>query len=144
MDESEELREFMKSPLFRREDQMTSIDAIARKSGLEPVFANTLGLMAAKRRLSSVRSMIGAFKVLLAEERDEASAEVTSARKLSDAERKSLKTMLARKLGREVSLQEKLDETLIGGLIVRIGSTLIDSSVRGKLARYQNAMKEAR
>jgi F-type H+-transporting ATPase subunit delta len=140
--ESEDLRDLISSPVYTRADQAAALRTISARMGLGQEVSNTLGVMAANRRLFVLPRMIEAVKGLIAEARGEVSAEVTSARPLTDAQRKELAHTLREKVGRDVKLQERVDEGLIGGLVVRVGSRMIDTSIRSKLAKLQNAMKE--
>ena len=134
--------EFLKSPLVGHKEQSAVMAAISKKAKFEQELTNTLALMADKRRLPVVSHMIEAFKVLAAEERNEIVAEVTSAAKLSAAQSKTLAASLKAKMGKSVTLQTTIDESLIGGLVVKMGSIMIDSSVKGRLSKLHNAMKE--
>jgi F-type H+-transporting ATPase subunit delta len=98
--------------------------------------------MAANRRLFVLPRMIEVMKAMFAEGRGEVTAEVTSARPLDDGQRRALEETLRENVGRKVKLDETVDERLIGGLVVKVGSRMIDTSIRSKLARMQNAMKE--
>jgi F-type H+-transporting ATPase subunit delta len=140
--ESADLRAMIHSPVHTREEQMRAIAAIAGRMGLGAEVANTLGLMAHNRRLFVLPAMIEQIKALIAQERGEVTAEVASARPLTDAQTAALADTLKASVGRDVTLRTTVDESLIGGLVVRVGSRMIDTSVRSKLAALQNAMKE--
>ncbi len=140
--ESADLRDLISSPVYSRADQAAALKTVASRMDLGPELSNTLGVMAANRRLFVVPRMLEAVKGLIAESRGEVSAEVVSARPLTDAQRDELARTLREKVGREVKLDERVDEGLIGGLVVRVGSLMIDTSIRSKLARLHNAMKE--
>jgi F-type H+-transporting ATPase subunit delta len=142
MVESPDLSGMMNSPIYTREDQGRAIGAIARSMGLGPVLANTLGLMAQNRRLFVVPDLIRQLKGLLAAHRGEVTAEVTSARPLDKAQTEALAERLKASIGKEVKIAVTVDESLIGGLVVKVGSRMIDTSIRSKLASLQNAMKE--
>ena len=139
---SEDLRGVIASPVISREDQGRVIAAIGAKLGLNPLTANTLALMADKRRLFVLPQFLAELGSLIAAEKGEITAEVTSAAKLSAAQAKKLAETLKAKVGKTVKLNATVDESLIGGLIVKLGSTMIDTSVKSKLASLQNAMKE--
>ncbi|MFN3824246.1 MAG: F0F1 ATP synthase subunit delta [Pseudorhodobacter sp.] len=139
---SADLRDLIASPIYSREDQGKAIAAIAGKMGLSTLVANTLALMASKRRLFVVPQMIAALRDLISAEKGEVTAEVTSAVKLSPAQAKELAATLKARVGKDVKLKTAVDESLIGGLVVKLGSTMIDTSVKAKLAALQNAMKE--
>ncbi len=142
LEESPELRGMIGSPVFSREDQGNAIKAIAARMDLGPAVANTLGLMAANRRLFVVPALIAQVKALIADERGEMTAEVTAARPLSEEQTQALAQTLRDSVGKDVKLEVTIDESLIGGLVVRVGSRMIDSSIRSKLAHLQNVMKE--
>ena len=139
---SADLRDVITSPLYSREDQARAIAAIAAKMKLSTLVANTLALMASKRRLFVVPHMIASLRDMISAEKGEVTAEVTSAVKLSAAQAKELAATLKARVGKDVKLKTAVDETLIGGLVVKLGSTMIDTSVKAKLAALQNAMKE--
>ena len=139
---SEDLRNMIGSPVVSREDQGKAIAAIGAKLGLSALTANTLALMADKRRLFVLPQFLAELGSLIAAEKGEITAEVTSAAKLSAAQAKKLAETLKAKVGKTVKLNATVDESLIGGLIVKLGSTMIDTSVKSKLASLQNAMKE--
>jgi F-type H+-transporting ATPase subunit delta len=140
--ESADLRDMLASPVFTREDQGNAIAAIAAKMGLGPIVANTLGLMAQNRRLFVVPGVVAQLKALIAAERGEVTAEVRSAKPLTKAQSEALSAKLKASVGREVKLDVTVDESLIGGLVVKVGSRMIDTSIRAKLARLQNVMRE--
>jgi F-type H+-transporting ATPase subunit delta len=139
---SADLRAMIASPVISREDQSKVIAAIAAKMGLSALMANTLALMADKRRLFVLPQFLTALTDLIAEEKGEVTAEVTAARALSAAQSKKLAETLKARVGKTVKLKTTVDESLIGGLVVKLGSTMIDTSVKAKLAALQNAMKE--
>ena len=142
MAESPELRGMFASPIFTREDQGKAVMALAARMGLGPEVANTLGLMAQNRRLFVLPGLIAQLKALIADHRGEVTAEVTSARPLNDAQVADLAGTLKKNVGKDVSLKVTVDESLIGGLVVKVGSRMIDTSIRSRLAALQNAMKE--
>jgi F-type H+-transporting ATPase subunit delta len=139
---SPELGVMIGSPVVAREDQANAMAAIAAKMGLSAVMSNTIALMASKRRLFVLPQLIANLRARIAEEKGEVTAEVTSASAMSAAQVKALAASLKAKVGKDVKLQTSVDESLIGGLIVKLGSTMIDTSVKAKLAALQNAMKE--
>jgi len=139
---SADLNALIASPVYTRADQAKAIAAIAAKMGLSPLSANTLALMASKRRLFVLPHLTKIVQDKISEEKGEVTAEVTSAVKLSAAQAKSLAATLKASVGKDVKLKTAVDESLIGGLIVKLGSTMIDTSVKAKLAALQNAMKE--
>lgn len=142
LDGSDELRAAISSPVYTREEQGAAIGAICAKSGVDPLTTNTLGLMAAKRRLFALPQLIAALRALIAAEKGEVTAEVTSAKALTDSQAAALTETLKARFGKDIQLNTAVDESLIGGLIVKVGSKMIDTSIRAKLANLQNAMKE--
>ncbi len=141
---SPELQRLVKSPVFSADDQLRAISALLQKAGITGVVANFIRLAAKNRRLFAVPDMIREFRKLVARHRGEVSAEVTSAEALSDKHIALLKQVLAEKLGKDVELEHKIDPSLIGGLIVRVGSRMIDTSLKTKLNSLKLAMKEVR
>ena len=139
---SADLRAMIASPVISREDQGRAIAAIAGKMGLGALMSNTLALMAAKRRLFVLPELLTALADLIAAEKGEVTAEVTASRALTAAQSKKLAETLKVRVGKTVKLKTTVDESLIGGLVVKLGSTMIDTSVKAKLAALQNAMKE--
>jgi F-type H+-transporting ATPase subunit delta len=139
---SADLRDVIASPILKREEQGRAIAAIGAKLGLHALTANTLALMADKRRLFVLPQLVAALTDMIAAEKGEVTAEVTAARALSAAQSKKLAETLKARVGKTVKLKTTVDETLIGGLVVKLGSTMIDTSVKAKLAALQNAMKE--
>lgn len=142
LDESEDFRALMSSPMLSREEQGAAISAISQKMGLDGMLANTLQLMASKRRLFVLPQLVAALQRKLSEARGEVTADVVSATKLSDSQAKMLTAALAEAAGKKITLNATVDETLIGGLVVKMGSKMIDTSIRSKLGALQNAMKE--
>ena len=139
---SPELASMIASPVVAREDQASAMAAIAAKMGLSTVMANTIALMASNRRLFVLPQLVSDLQARIAAEKGEVTAEVTSATALSAEQSKALAASLKAKVGKDVKLQTTVDESLIGGLIVKLGSSMIDTSVKAKLAALQNVMKE--
>jgi F-type H+-transporting ATPase subunit delta len=140
--ESSDLRDMIASPVFSREDMGAAIKAISARMDLGQPVASTLGLMAANRRLFVLPGLVAAMKGLFAAERGEVTAEVTAARPLTDAQIATLRDTLKASVGKDVGLAITVNPDLIGGLVVKVGSRMIDSSIRSKLANLQNVMKE--
>ncbi len=130
------------SPIYSREEQGAAITAIAKKAGLPSLMSNPLALLADKRRLFVVPHLIGALRAIIAEDKGELTAEVTSAKALTKTQSDKLAKTLKERMGKNVTITASVDETLIGGLIVKVGSKMIDTSIRSRLASLQNAMKE--
>ena len=142
LSESADFRDLIHSPIYSREAQGKAIAALADKMGLGATVANTLKLMASKRRLFVLPHMMMVLKDLLSEEKGEVTAEVRTARALSDAQSAKLAETLKASVGKDVKMNVTVDESLIGGLVVKVGSKMIDTSIRSKLAALQNTMKE--
>lgn len=133
LDESEDLRRMVRSPVISSEDQAKAIGAIMTKAGISGLAANFLKLITSNRRLFAAGDMIKGFRALAAKDRGEMTAEVTSALALSDAQLEDLKKTLKASVGKDVTLSTKIDPSLLGGLIVKVGSRMIDSSLKTKL-----------
>lgn len=142
LNESEDLVRLVKSPSFSAEEQQTALAALLDKAGISGLSANFVKLAAQNRRLFVLPDMIKAFRALLAERRGEETAEVTSAAPLSDDHVKALTEALASSLGKSVNIAAKVDPALIGGLVVKVGSRMVDTSLRTKLNSIKFAMKE--
>jgi F-type H+-transporting ATPase subunit delta len=142
LSDSPELRDLLANPAYTRAEQQGAITAIAQKMGLIAVLQNTLGLMASKRRLFVVPHMITRLRAMIADAKGEVTAEVTSAIALSEAQSAQLAETIKSKVGKDVKINTTVDESLIGGLVVKVGSKMIDTSIRSKLNSLQNAMKE--
>ncbi|WP_028028610.1 F0F1 ATP synthase subunit delta [Gemmobacter nectariphilus] len=139
---SADLRDMIASPVLTRDDQARAIAAVAAKMKLSDLAANTLALMASKRRLFVLPQLVADLRARIAEEKGEVTAEVASAVELTAEQAKALAETLKASVGKTVKLNTTVDESLIGGLVVKVGSKMIDTSIRSKLASLQNAMKE--
>jgi F-type H+-transporting ATPase subunit delta len=142
LDGSADMRTLISSPLISRSEQGRAISAIAKKMGIAPVLRKSLALMADKRRLFVLPHLVIALRDLLAEERGEVTADVTSAKALTKAQSGKLAATLSARVGKTVTINATVDESLIGGLVVKVGSKMIDTSIRAQLNSLQNAMKE--
>jgi F-type H+-transporting ATPase subunit delta len=142
LEDSADFRSLIFSPLYAREAQARAMAALAERMKLSALTANTLALMAEKRRLFVLPQLLEALAERIATEKGEVTAEVTAARKLSDAQQQRLAETLKSVVGREVNINLAVDESIIGGLVVKVGSKMIDTSIASQLARLQNAMKE--
>ncbi len=140
--ESADFNALIASPIYSRAQQRDAIAAIAQKMGLSSIMTNTLNLMASKRRLFVLPQLVAALRARIAEENNEVTADVVSAKPLTQKQSESLAETLKKTTGKTVSLNATVDESLIGGLIVKVGSKMIDTSIRSKLSSLQNAMKE--
>lgn len=139
---SDALADLLNSPLYSRDDQEAGIAAVASKLGLGDAMSNTLRLMAQKRRLFVVPALLTALRERIAEEKGIVTAEVSSAKALTKTQADKLAKVLKAKVGQDVEINATVDESLIGGLVVKLGSKMIDTSIRSKLAALQNSMKE--
>jgi F-type H+-transporting ATPase subunit delta len=139
---SADLRDLIASPVYSRDVQASAIAAIAAKMGLSVTVRNTLALMARNRRLFVLPQLVARLRDMIADEKGEVTADVTAAQALTKAEADKLAATLKKTFGKTVKLNASVDESLIGGLIVKVGSKMIDTSIRAKLASLQNAMKE--
>jgi F-type H+-transporting ATPase subunit delta len=140
--DSDDFRDLINSPIYTRDQQGAAITAIAKKMKLSDTMASTLALMASKRRLFVLPALVKTLRDTIAAEKGEVTAEVISAKALTKAQSDSLAKTLKASTGKTVSLQTTVDESLIGGLVVKVGSKMIDTSIRSKLNSLQNAMKE--
>lgn len=141
MAQSDDLRRLVTSPLVARSAAANAIKAVGGSLGLDTLTTNFLGVLASNRRLSQLTKVIASFGDLAANHRGEASATVTTAHGLSDTQVIALKAKLKARVGRDVAVTMKIDPAILGGLIVKIGSQLIDSSIRTKLNTLAQAMK---
>jgi F-type H+-transporting ATPase subunit delta len=141
--ESPDLARLVRSPVFSADAQTKALDAVLARAGISGIAANVLRLLIANRRLFAVRDVIKAFRTLVARFKGEATAQVTVAEKLSDKNLEALKAALKQVTGKDVALDVKVDPAIIGGLVVKLGSRMVDSSLRTKLNSIKNAMKEA-
>jgi F-type H+-transporting ATPase subunit delta len=141
--ESPDLKRLVRSPVFSAADQLKALNAILAGAGIDGIAANFIRLVASKRRLFSIRDMIADYRKLDEGSRGVTRAEVTSATALSGANVAALKDSLrAASGGREVDLDTKVDPSIVGGLIVKLGSRMIDGSLKTKLNAIRLAMKE--
>jgi F-type H+-transporting ATPase subunit delta len=139
--DSEDLRTLTTSPLIGRADALATVKAVAASMGLDPISANFLGVMAQNRRLTQLPAVIRFFNLLAAHHRGETTAEVLSAHPLDDRQVAALKAKLKSRVGSEVTVDLSVDPAILGGLVVKIGSQMIDGSIRTKLNTLASAMK---
>lgn len=139
---SDELTRMIKSPVFSADEQFKAITAIADKAKITGLVGNFLRVVAQNRRLFAVPGMIKAFREIAAEARGEVAAEVTSAHDLSAAQKTELKAALKSVAGKDVSITVTVDPSLLGGLVVKMGSRQIDTSLKTKLNSLKLALKE--
>ena len=140
-----DLKRLVRSPVFGADEQLKALSAILDKVGIGGLAANFLRVITTNRRLFAVHDMIRAFRALVAKHRGEVSAEVTVAETLNGENLEALKGALKSVTGgKDIDLDIKIDPAIIGGLVVKIGSRMVDSSLRTKLNAIKLAMKEAR
>ncbi|PVE49606.1 F0F1 ATP synthase subunit delta [Pararhodobacter aggregans] len=142
LNDSADLRAVLSSPVYSREDLGKAITALSDKLGLSATTKGALGMMAQNRRLFALPQLIAELRRMIADEKGEITAEVTSATVLTKAQADQLAATLKANVGKTVKLNVAVDENLIGGLIVKVGSKMIDTSIRSKLAALQHSMKE--
>ncbi len=139
-----DLERLVRSPVFSADEQLNALGAVLDRAGIGGLAAKFLKLVTAKRRLFAVRDMIKGFRELVAKHKGEATAEVTVAEALKDEHIEALRAALKAVSGKDVDLDIKIDPAIIGGLVVKLGSRMVDTSLRTKLNAIKHAMKEAR
>jgi F-type H+-transporting ATPase subunit delta len=141
IEESGDLKRLVRSPVFKSDDQIAAIDALAARLGIAGHALNFIRLVARNRRLPALTGMIQAYATLSASAKGEIAGEVVSAEKLSVQQLKDLKAALKSSLGRDVVLTTRVDASILGGLIVKVGSRMMDNSLKTKLSNLKIAMK---
>ena len=142
---SADLNRLVRSPVFGADEQLKALSAILAKAGITGLAANFLRVITTNRRLFAVRDMIRAYRALVARHKGEVTAQVTVAEKLNDKNLDALKSALKSVTGgKDIDLEVEVDPAIIGGLLVKVGSRMVDSSLRTKLNSIKFAMKEAR
>ena len=142
--ENPDLNRLVRSPVFSADEQLHALSAVLARAGIGGLAAQFLKLVTANRRLFAARDMIRGYRELVAEHKGEATAEITVAEKLKDDHVAALKSALKTMSGKDVALNIKIDPAIIGGLVVKLGSRMVDTSLRTKLNAIRHAMKEAR
>jgi F-type H+-transporting ATPase subunit delta len=142
--ESADLTRLVRSPVFSAQEQLQGLSAVLERVGIRGLTANFLKLAASNRRLFAVRDMIKAFRALVARHKGEATAAVTVAEPLKDQHVDALRAALKAVTGKDVDLDIEVDPAILGGLVVKLGSRMVDTSLRTKLSGIKHAMKEAR
>lgn len=140
--ESADLLRLVRSPVFGAEEQQAALVAVLDRAGIGGTAANFLRLVTANRRLFAVRDMIRALHVLVAQHKGEVTAYVTVAERLADRHLAALKDALKSVTGKDVMLDIKVEPAIIGGLVVKVGSRMVDASLKTKLNSIRHAMKE--
>lgn len=141
MAESSDLKRLIESPVISRDEQGKAILAIAKKAGLDELTGRFLGVLAEHRRLFALPAMAKAFGDMLAAHKGEIAAEVVSAVPLGPNELETLKTSIAGFVGQAVTVETRVDPALLGGVVVRVGSRMLDASLRTKLQQLEQALK---
>ena len=139
--DSRDLAELASSPLIDRAQAGKAFAAVAQQLALDPVTTNFLGVLARNGRKNQLQKIIRAFRRLAAEHRGETTAEVVSAHPLKDDQIAALKAQLRSRAGRDVAIETRVDPEILGGIVIKMGSQMIDASIRTKLNRLAEAMK---
>ena len=139
--ESADLKRLIRSPVLARSAQGKAIDALAARIALQPLTRNFLGLLAQNRRLFALPEMIARFLATLAFRRGEVTAEVVAAQELTPRQLDTLGDQLRKAVGQKVAVDVRVDPSLLGGLVVKLGSRMVDASLKSKLHRLEMAMK---
>lgn len=142
LNESDDLRALIASPVYTRDEQGAAVAAVAKAMGLSATMASTLALMAGKRRLFVLPQLVARLRALIADDKGEVTADVTAAKAMTKAQQEKLAAALKATVGKDVKINLAVDESLIGGLVVKVGSKMIDSSIRSRLNALKNSMKE--
>jgi len=142
--ESPDLTRLVRSPVFSATEQLQALSAVLERAGIGGLAAKFLKLVAANRRLFAVRDLIKAYRELVAAHKGEATAEVTVAERLKDEHAAALRSALKTVSDKDVDLDIRVDPAIIGGLVVKLGSRMVDTSLRTRLNAIRHAMKEAR
>jgi F-type H+-transporting ATPase subunit delta len=143
LNESADLKRLVRSPVFAADTQQRALSAVLDKAAIAGISANFLKVLTANRRLFAVVDVIRAYRALVARFKGETTAEVTVAEALSDKNLDALKAALKSVTGKDVALNVNVDPSIIGGLVVKLGSRMVDGSLRTKLNSIKHAMKEA-
>ena len=143
LNESADLKRLVRSPVFSADAQARALNAVLDKAEISGTSAKFLKVLTANRRLFAVADVIRAFRALVAQFKGEATADVTVAEQLNEKNLDALKAALKSVTGKDVALNVKVDPSIIGGLVVKLGSRMVDSSLRTKLNSIKHAMKEA-
>ena len=141
IEESDDLQRLIRSPIISRDDQLDAMDAVLEAAGVSRLTRNFIGVVTRNRRLFGLPGMIKDYQALLAAARGEATAEVTSAQQLSDAQISAVEDSIKQAMGTKVAIDAKVDESLLGGLVVKVGSRMVDTSLKTKLSQLRLAMK---
>ena len=143
MEGSDDLRQLVTSPVIARQDQGVAMDTILRTAGISDLMISFVGVVARNRRLSALEHMCMGFRDILAKRRGEVKAEVKAAHPLSDNQLKELEEKLRTLISAKVKIDFRVDESLIGGMTVKVGSRMVDSTIKTKIQRLELSMKGA-
>lgn len=141
IDESDDLKRLIRSPVISRDDQQRGMTGVLEAAGIGPLVQKFTGLVARNRRLFALPDMIAAYQRMMADRRGETNAEVVAAKALSPAQMSAIQAILKKAVGTEVTLTSRVDPQLLGGLVVKVGSRMVDFSLSTKLKRLSLAMK---
>ncbi|MDX1483295.1 MAG: F0F1 ATP synthase subunit delta [Alphaproteobacteria bacterium] len=141
LDDSDDFARLVSSPVLTREAQVAAVTALAEKAGFNELTVKFVGLLARNRRLGALRPAVAAYLAELASRRGEVTAEVVAAQPMKAAHLEAVKSALTESLGSKVALESRVDPALIGGMVVRVGSKMIDSSLATKLQKLRLSMK---
>ena len=141
IEKSKDFQRLIRSPIISRDDQLGAIDAVVEALGVDPLTRNFIGVVTRNRRLFALPGMIKDYQALLATARGEATAQVTSAQPLSDSQMSDVEASIKQAMGTKVVIDAKVDESLLGGLVVKVGSRLVDTSLKTQLSQLRLAMK---
>lgn len=139
--ESSDLLRLIRSPVLTRDEQSRAMAAVAERAGFTDLTRRFLGLVATRRRLFALPQIVAAFQAMLSEHKGEASAQLISATPLADAQIEALRAQVSKAVGKQVAVTTQVDPSLLGGLVVRVGSRMIDASLKTKLHQLELAMK---
>ena len=139
--DSADLRELTTSPVTTRDEAVKAVGAVAGAMKVDPLTANFLGVLAQNRRLAQLGNIIRAFNLLAARHRGETNAEIVSARPLDEKQVEAIRANLKSRIGRDVRVDLAVDPAILGGLVVKVGSQMIDGSIRTRLNNLAHAMK---
>lgn len=141
LDDSADLQRLVRSPVISRDDQQKGMDAVLEAAEISELTRNFIGVVTRNRRLFSLAGMIKGYQALLADRRGEATAEVVTAKALSDAQLGAIENSIKQAMGTNVAIDARVDDSLLGGLIVKVGSRMVDTSLKTKLTQLRLAMK---
>ena len=140
---SKDIKEFIKDPTNKIEDQLNTINAISDQFKFNNLLKKFLGFVVSKRRFFYIEKILNDFLFICSKARGEIQAELSAAKKLNESEIKKIKDELSATFGSSIKLNHKYDSSLIGGLIIKVGSTMIDTSLKSKLQKIEKEMVEA-